>query len=186
MSVCLTVWPSTVGPDHQKQLRWDKTIANDILVVLDNLQLVSGLVQPVFASPGVSIAYAEQGLLKAIRERMHEIEATMWIEHAWQPKLQRYGDASMMELFLQIAGITTKQLEKLNAVRLYLQVITISDLVDPTGAYIPAGALQGEWQAGSDLLWPDQPSPAKVWWALFRKCLRMTVCRRAPVNQPAH
>ena len=46
--------------------------------------------------------------------------------------------------------------------------------------------LQGDWQAGSDLLWPYQPKPPKVFWACFHWCLRQMICRGELVNQPAH
>ena len=75
-----------------------------------------------------------------------------------------------MELFSAIPGITQGQLEKINAVRLYLRVITLADLADPDGTHIPDGMLTGDWQAGSDLLVPDIQQPPKDWWKLFRKC----------------
>ena len=168
-----------------KQLRWDETVGNNFLVVLDNLQLVSGLVTPVFESTQVKLGYINRGLLTAMHARMRDMDATLWIEEAWVPSLQRVGDASLMERFTGIAGITPRELDKVNQVQLYLRVITIADLANPSGEYIPDDTLTGEWQAGSDLLWPTQPRPRKQWWALFRKCLRLTFCTRSPAYQRA-
>ena len=54
-------------------------------------------------------------------------------------------DRSTMKRFTAIHGATTGQLRKVNAVRLYLRVITIADLTHPSGGYIPDGILTGDW-----------------------------------------
>ncbi len=155
-----------------KQLRWDRTVANDLLVTLDNFQLVSGLISPLLEYPSPPVDYVELGLLQSIRGRLREMGASLWIEKAWTPALQRIGDESLMARFSLIPGITTAHLRQANIVRLYLRVITIADLSDPTGSYIPSGMLSGDWQAGSDLLWPTQPKPPRSYFAIFRRCLR--------------
>lgn len=66
-----------------KQLRWDKTVANNFLGVLENLQLVSGLVTPVFDTTTVPPSYINRGLLTAMHERMSKMDTTLWIEEAW-------------------------------------------------------------------------------------------------------
>jgi len=107
-----------------------------------------------------------------MRKQLNEIKATMWIEDAWQPKLQRIGDESIMERFAQIPTITKGQLKRANSVHLYLRVVTIVDLSDPQDTSIQGGMLTGDWQAGSDLKWPYQPQPPKKSWAMFRLLLR--------------
>ena len=92
------------------------------------------------------------------------------------PSLQREGDASLMERFMTIEWATQSILRKVNDVQLYLRVVTIADLADESGQVIPDGILCGDWQAGSDLVWPRQPNPPKSHWALFWRCLRHTFC----------
>ena len=81
-----------------------------------------------------------------------------------------------MEVFAQIPAITQGILKKANLARLNLRVVTIADLADPTGRFIPDGMLTGSWQAGSDLKWPDIPVPPKPCWAAFWRCLRRSFC----------
>ena len=169
-----------------RSLRWDSTVANDLLVTLDNIQLNSGLVTPIFEETATRLDYLDNGHLVALRNRMSAYDASLWIEEAWAPKLQRVGDRALMEAFGKIVGITKRMLEKANAVRLYLRVITIADLADPAGEFIPAGMLTGHWQAGSDLQWARQESPPKRAWTVFRRCLRVAFCNRTPPNQRAH
>jgi len=165
-----------------KQLRWDKEVANDFLVTLDQVQLCSGFVLPIMEHPTLQIRYLGHSYLLDVRRRLNEIDASLWIEKAWTPHLQRVGDAALMERFLTIKGITTAQLRRANTVRLYLRVVTIADLCDPTGSYIPGGMLTGDWQAGSDLLWPHQPLPPKPYFATFRRLLRLTFCSNTPID----
>ena len=78
-------------------------------------------------------------------------------------------------------------LTRVNEVRIYLRVVTIADLADEEGEYIPDGMLCGDWQAGSDLKWPRQPEPGKKSWALFQKCLRHAFCTgTSPWQRPYH
>ena len=115
------------------------------------------------------IDYIGTSYLVEMRRRLSDIEGTIWIEHACVPSLQQQRDESLMARFTTIPRITIGQLKQANTVRLYLRVITIADLTDPEGSTIPDGMLNGDWQAGSDLLWPDIPCPPKHYWATFRK-----------------
>ena len=169
-----------------KQLRWDKTIANDTLVTLDNVQLLDGFTTPVMQNITNKVDYIGTSYLVEMKNRLSDIEGTIWIENAWVPSLQRQRDESIIEQFTTILRITKGQLKQANTVRLYLRVITISDLTDPEGSTIPDGMLTGDWQAGSDLLWPDIPCPPKQYWATFRKCIRATFSTLAPKYQPSH
>ena len=52
-----------------QSLRWDKTIADDIITVLDAYQVASGFVTPVLASPNIEVDYLAPGLISHIRSR---------------------------------------------------------------------------------------------------------------------
>ena len=82
-------------------------MANDILVTLNNIQLNAGFVVPIMKDTRPRMDYVDQGLLASLRERMGEIEATMWIEKAWAPKQQWERDRAIMEGFTAIKGATT-------------------------------------------------------------------------------
>jgi hypothetical protein len=142
-----------------KQLRWDKSVANDIIVTLDSIQLNAGLSSPILEDVSQPITYLGHSYFLSLRQRLAELQASFWIEEVWRPKPQREGDQFLMDYFTRIPGITTADLRKANAVRLYLRVLTISDLADPTGRFIPDGMLTGDWQAGSDIYWPHQVNP---------------------------
>ncbi|KAL7552654.1 hypothetical protein ACHAWF_015884 [Thalassiosira exigua] len=152
----------------------------------DWVQHRSGWVRPILEHVQGRIDYVGRDHMIFIRNCLKDMDASLWIEHAWTPSLQRAGDEALMERFAQHSRATKGQLEKLNAVRLYLRVVTVADLADPPGRYIPDGMLTGEWQAGSDLRWPKQDLPPKRHWALFRKYLRKTFCRGTSAHQPVN
>jgi hypothetical protein len=165
-----------------KQLRWDKSVANDLLVTLDNLQLISGLLDPILEFTSIPLHYIEDGFLQSVRQRLQEMDAGLWVEKAWTPSLQRVGDESLMARFITLPRVTRSQLRQANMVRLYLRIITIADLCDPTGTYVPSGMLNGDWRAGSDLQWPYQPLPPKSYFRTFRRLLQRTFCTNAPLH----
>ena len=51
-----------------KQLRWNKTVANDFLVTLSAVQFTSGLCKPIFMETETDLSYVPRGLApKALR-----------------------------------------------------------------------------------------------------------------------
>ena len=114
------------------------------MVTLNNIQLNAGFVTPIMEGTRPIIDCVDQCLLASLRGRTREIKATMWIEKACAPKLQRGNDGEIMERFAAIRGATPGELKKTNVVRLYLRMITIADLAHPSGGYIPNGMLTGD------------------------------------------
>lgn len=165
-----------------KQLRWDKTVANTFLVTLDNVQLCSGFTTPLLEHTHTPISYLDKSYIIDLRRRLGSLDATIWIEKAWTSSLQRVGDMALMERFTSIPRVTRAQLRQANAVRLYMRVITIADLCDTTGRFVPNGMLNGDFQAGSDLMWPYQPRPPKSFFSTFRKLLRQSFCTHVPLH----
>ena len=81
---------------------------------------------------------------------------------------------------------TPKQHRQLRQVLHWLRVITLADLVDPMGYFIPEGRFTGEWQADSRLKWPSQPKPDKAAFATFRQFLRNTIfVKISPWQRPS-
>ena len=170
-----------------KQLRWDRVVANDFLVALDSVQLCSGFVEPILEAVDDAIDYLSPSYIISLRTRLREMKAYVWIEKSWTPKLQREGDRSIMQVFVQCPTISRAMLRQANAVRLYLRVVTIADLADVGGSFIPSGMLTGKWTAGTDLKWPYQPKPTATAWSTFRRCLRLTFCTNTPpYSRPSH
>ena len=53
-------------PDIIQQLRWDKTVANNILVTLNNIQLNAGFVTPLMEDTGPRMENVNRDLLTSL------------------------------------------------------------------------------------------------------------------------
>jgi hypothetical protein len=93
----------------------------------------------------------------------------MDIENQWLPSLSRENDSMIMDLVITL-NLSPTQLREINLCRIYLQVLTLSDILVADGR-----SLEGEAQAGvrdlsctSKHSWPNSRCP-KQWgaWHLF-------------------
>ena len=115
------------------------------------------------------------------------MKATMWIEHQWTPSLQQVHDRAIMTAFIGIEGITLTRLIRANLCRLYPRIITIADLCNTRGTFIPGSRLDGRWRARSSLEWPVLNRPPAEFWRDFRWCIRRAFCmntRPGRLTQP--
>jgi hypothetical protein len=115
-----------------KQLHWDHTVANNFLVALDSTQLHTGLGLPLLETTTPPIRYVSNSFILSLRMHLNDIGASFWIEDKWSHPLQRENDAFLMDLFVRIPRITPSQLKQANEVQLYLRILTIADLADPS------------------------------------------------------
>ena len=79
-------------------------------------------------------------------------------------------DASLMELSLQF-WFDVCQLQEINSCRVYLQVITVSDVTDASGLCLLPSAMNGHRDSTcpSHLLWPVWQRPTT--WTSWRRLL---------------
>ena len=155
-----------------------------MLVVLSAVQLMSGLCVPVMEDVTTDLSYIGGGWFVHQRERLKDLNATMWIEHQWTPQLQRQNDQSLMKAFSLDGKATHQQKLIANLCRVYLRVITIAELANEKGTMIPGNRMNGKWRAQSSLEWPDIPCPQKHHWRIFRMLVRRSFShtRRANSN----
>ena len=156
-----------------QSLRQDKTTAKAIHTVLNALQLVSGFTNHAFESPDIPITYLPPGWLPHIRDRLRVLGGSIQIEDASKPHLQQLDDNSIMEVVAANMILTPNGKLLANECRMWLEVITISNIADIDGQSIQIWQLRGFWRATTtpDLIWPQLPTPSKRHWSAFRQCL---------------
>ena len=103
------------------------------------------MTKPLLEDTQPAVEYLGASYVLDMRNRLAEIGGSLWVEKKWTPKLQREGDQSLMEQFIKIPWITRSMLTRVNEVRIYLRVVTIADLADEEGEFIPDGMLCGDW-----------------------------------------
>ncbi|KAL9183004.1 LOW QUALITY PROTEIN: hypothetical protein ACHAXT_004791 [Thalassiosira profunda] len=186
----MSLQDGTQLPYLLKELRWDKSVANAMLTTIDQLQMRVGFVRPIMEFTTLPIRYASMkgefdGYFLSLRQRLADIDGSLWLEDAWTPTLQREGDASIMKRLVESKLFSPSVLSRANNARLYLRVITIADLASEKGHYIPDGRFTFRWHIPGWLRFtlsrhpmptPERPRPAE-------QCIQRTFCIFAPPYQ---
>jgi hypothetical protein len=166
-----------------RTIRWDKTVANDIIATLNALQLASGFEHNLLEVTSPKIKYLCPGWLLNLREMLDLYQASLWIEKAWRPQKQRQYDESIMEVFANDSEVTPKMLLMANEFRIWLGVFSISDLANIAGTAIEIERIRNDsdWRAipANGFRWPNTIQPSNKHREVFRKCLRLTFCPHA-------
>ena len=144
-----------------------------LLIAISHQQLTLGIGSPFFRlSYSAHAPWIAHNWLTSIWKHTSQLHITVEVENHWIPILPRTGDAFLMELF-QRFNFNKKQLGILNRCRLYLQVLTLSDITSAAGNTILPTISQGKrpQHRRSSLTWPRQESPPPQDWHLWRVAL---------------
>jgi len=146
-------------------LRKNTTIGKMHLANLLTHQLISGLSSPILEATQRPILYLSTSLLTETRRFLSEIQCTITIPAATTPPYPRANDTHLMD-HLNSPNYTTQKLQHINACRLYLQVITLSDICNGRGSHVLPEAMQGVTITASHTTWawPRQHRPPEPSW----------------------
>ena len=115
---------------------------------------------------------------------------TLSITNPWIYTLPRSNDRFLMDILLPHIPSTAIHYS-LNACRIYLQVLTISDIITLDGTTILPNILQGKQFRNSSLKWPKQEIPVH-WWSTWQLYLQTYIApylshhRLGPWSHPTH
>ncbi len=138
-----------------------------ICISLSHLQIYTGS-----ATPVLSLAFApyakwiDSSWLTSVWKYTSQLKIGIDIEDQWTPIVCRLHDALIMDVVLQF-NFSPKSLLQINLYRLYLQVLTISDIVSADGITRLPTTAKGEQAPHrvSSLYWPQQQRPPAAAWA---------------------
>ena len=172
-------------------------IGNSITLCLEEIQLELGLMHNFFTTPYNKFGHLTQ---------------RSWIRHLWEscskhnitlrgkyamPVLQREHDIGLMDTLISSRTFSKQQEAAINRCRIYLQAVTLSDIVDGAGLSVSKQAYDGyrDIFRVSKWTWPNQERPPLKDWRLWRDainyCWTGTGTRRLirPLNRwikPSH
>jgi len=155
------------------------------LILLSYLQIFIGSSKSVFSQSFSTFAkWVDYNWLTSLWQFTSQAKIVLDIEHKWLPQLPRENDAFIMDLALTYR-FTPMQLKYINHCRLYLQVLTISEITDASGHHILTTATQGikDSSRPSKYLWPHYPSPPRAVWQSW-KIFLAHISRNAKLHQP--
>ena len=127
------------------------------------------------------------------------LTTSTWLTHTWkflsennmriedsvpELELQREGDQYLIRLFQQ-ARFKGGQLQRLNLCRIFLKVVTVSDIATGCGMFISTSAWNGKVDGtrSERYDWPNQGEPSARDWDLWRSALQVSLCSRQRVLQ---
>ena len=145
-----------------------------ILSLITQTQLQVGSVMPLFHLPYPEYArWIDSTWITDVWKFTHRAKITVDIEHTWIPTVIRQGDIAIMDLALTF-NLDDSQLRSINICRLFLQAITVSDLVTAKGDKLLPSVLSGEKELNrvSHLDWPVIPRPPSSCWRTWRLFLQ--------------
>jgi hypothetical protein len=91
------------------------------------------------------------------------------VEHHWLPRLMKERDVMLIDYFMTL-NISHSQMQLLNSCRIFLQVLTLSNITSMDGRTILPNYIKGipSQDRISALKWPTQLRPPASAWNLWR------------------
>lgn len=153
--------------------------------LINHTQLHVGSITPFFQLPYPSYAkWIDHTWVTSVWKFAHQAQLVLDVEDLWVPTLTCKKDAAIMDMAIK-QNFSPQQLYMLNHCRLYLQVITISDVAMAKGTTILSTAYKGQKdpQCNSPLHWPTMPQPPQSYWTLWASYLG-TLCNGISLQIP--
>jgi hypothetical protein len=150
----------------------DKT-STLLCISLSYLQLVVGSSTSVLAlSFQTHSVWLESIWLVSFWKFLSRVNLLVCLQHQWLPVLACYGDIALMDHFV-CQGYKALQLRQLNRCHLYLQVLTLADIVSADGTCIFPDIFAGVplEDRRSSLQWPNQQQPHAKDWMVWSSAL---------------
>jgi hypothetical protein len=202
-------WKVAFGPHRYGGIEWEITIEQLIVQVQEVIkhlrcpgenhnmlwltfawaQLGSGMGLGLLESPGKNVLHLECAWIQSIGTGLHSIKARI---ETYQPivhKKRQLFNTHIMDAICIGKQLTNPEIRRINACRLFLKVILLSDNTSPNGREISKAYCQGDSHHLPN--WPTimyhwQDKPDKTSWALWRRSLCTTYLRNDNLHYKFH
>ena len=158
-----------------------------ILVVLNRFQYMAGVSYDIMQDTRSKLPHLEGIWIPSVREYLGEIQGSMQIAGTHIQPLERHGDQYIMDLVLASDQFKPVEVKFVNYCRLYLRVLTISDLCNASGTHLAEGIHAGQYhhyQSYSILQEPLQERPNQAVWGIWRRFLKMICYNKTKLKRP--
>ena len=106
-------------------------------------QINVGVGYSIFAKVVTRLPHFESKWLASVRNFLRSISGRIRLDHTYVPDLQRVNDTFIMDHVLLNGSFSDRDICRINYCRLYLQVLTISDITNATGDCVNTGIAKG-------------------------------------------
>jgi hypothetical protein len=155
-----------------RHTRANDEIGQTMQILLDNTQLAAGISKHILQEPSrKNIQYTGSHWFNSMHKFLYENNLAISTPKAYLPKPRRINDQLLMDIAHETCQ--SKQIQQINACRLYLKVETVSDISCATGTHLQTQIRNGQKpNSRSPLTWPEQTCPDSVHWQSWRKFLQ--------------
>ena len=156
-------------------LRAGDIVGTELQISLSTSQLEAGIQTPILQSDWrVYGKYITRTWATTTWEFITDNNLQLRIPNAWTPSPQRLNESFLMEHATRQFTNGAAKLQKINRCRLFLKVITLSDITDATGRYIENHIWKGQrpTHRKTTLNFPQYERPPTTDWTAFRKFLK--------------
>jgi hypothetical protein len=125
--------------------------------------------------------------LQSLREYLRHIGASLQLDSSYIPSLERVHDHHIMDVIIQSAKFTPKEIKTLNYCRMYLQAVTLSDITNAAGNALDMHMLAGNVEHISSIsTWHHfhQQRPYEEAWELWREANKLWSKADGKLHQP--
>ena len=131
-----------------------------ITISLQTAQLEAGSTSLLLTDPTPFLPYLTDSWITSVRNFLRANQLSLQFSKNWNFRLARVNDQMIMDSFRHCNRFTPTDLLNVNAVRLFLQVSTLSDISSADGKTLLPHILLGEPSTTrtSSINWPRQPS----------------------------
>ena len=143
-----------------------------IHIDMSYLQLLAGCGTLFLNQDENNFKWLETGWLQSLWSFASKYSLKFLYPTGWVPPKPRSYDMFLMDFFQQ-CKLTVKDMRVLNRCRLYLQVLTVSDIMTADGKAILPAIKTGQLldDRPSNLLWPTQGRPSPQEWNIWKQHL---------------
>lgn len=159
-----------------KHYRTNSPVSRVLQATIGWAQLMAGVEEPILASPSLHLPHLEGRLIPSMRQFLHRIHGAIEVDRPCVPEIQRVDDRYLMNMALECGRFSDPQICLINFCRLYLQVVTLSDIVLADGHVIDPAIQSGTLSLlSSSTRWlhVNQRRPDKPTWSVWKAFLRI-------------
>lgn len=125
------------------------------------------------------LPHLEAAWLKSLRQYLQDVGGTLEMDNPAVAKLQREGDAFLMDIAINSGKFGRAQLKRINYCRMYMNVLLVSDVANASGTALDINAYKGIPTINTTKYRVHQKRPDKEAWTQWRRLLLIIANRNA-------
>lgn len=119
-----------------KHWRTSTTVSNMLRICVSWAQWQAGTSVSLLADATMRLPQVEGRWLQSLRQALAYSHSHLQLDQDFIPEIERLNDRYIMDIAMESGEFNADDLRLLNYCRLYLHVVTVSDITDATGSYI--------------------------------------------------